>query len=266
VRPLAASALLFALSAALEPSIPSVTFTDATGSAGLDVVIHNSPTPARHQIETMAGGVAAFDYDDDGLLDLFFTNGAQQPALVKPDPTWWNRLYRNRGNGVFEDVTARAGLRGEGFSTAAAAADYDNDGHPDLFVVNYVKWDPAAEPVCKDPTSSQIAHCHPKFYTGLPNTLYHNNGDGTFTDVTAASVIGAHIGKGMCVAFADCGGDGPPRPVPHRRGQRNLPLLPQSRQGTLCRPHLSLTHRDGPPDGPPAFTISITTDREHPTS
>jgi hypothetical protein len=91
---------------------------------------------------------------------------------------------------------------------AAGWFDYDGDGFLDLFVVNYVAWDPATEPVCKDPVSGGVAHCHPKFYNGLPNTLYHNNGDGTFTDVSAASGIGAHIGKGMSVAFADYDGDG----------------------------------------------------------
>jgi hypothetical protein len=224
------------------------------------MVLHNSPTPVKHQIETTLGGVAALDYDGDGLLDLFFTNGARQPDLVKPDAGWWNRLYRNRGGGVFEDVTAKAGLRGEGFAMGAAVADYDNDGHPDLFVagvkhnalyrnrgdgtfadvtakagihdepwsvaagwfdydgdgfldlfvVNYVEWNAATEQVCKDPHSGQVVHCHPKFYKGLPNTLYHNNGDGTFTDVSAASGIRAAIGKGMSVAFADYDGDGRP--------------------------------------------------------
>ncbi|MDE3165778.1 MAG: VCBS repeat-containing protein, partial [Acidobacteriota bacterium] len=208
----------------------------------------------------MAGGAAALDYDGDGLLDVFLTNGAPQPGLTKPDPSWWNRLYRNLGNGRFEDVTVKAGLRGEGFSFGAAAGDYDNDGHPDLFVaglhrnylyrnrgdgtfedvtakagihsepwsvaagwfdydgdgrldlfvVNYVVWDPATEQVCMDPHSGQTAHCHPKFYTGLPDTLYHNNGDGTFTDVSEASGIRAHIGKGMGVAFADYDRDGRP--------------------------------------------------------
>jgi hypothetical protein len=237
---------------------PSVLFEDKSAGSGLDIVLHNAATPARHQIEAMVGGVAAFDYDGDGLLDLFFTNGASQPDLLKPDAAWWNRLYRNHGNGVFEDVTAKAGLRGEGFSIGAAAADYDNDGYPDLFVagvkrnalyhnrgdgtfeevtakagihnepwsvaagwfdydgdgfldlfvVNYVNWNPDTEQVCKDPKSGEAAHCHPKFYTGLPNTLYHNNGDGTFTDVSAESGIGAHVGKGMSVAFADYDGDG----------------------------------------------------------
>src|SRR5262249_15247861 len=204
-----------------------------------------------HQIETMLGGVALFDYDGDGRLDLFVTNGAHQPELVKTDESWWNRLYRNRGDGRFEDVTARSGVRGEGYAMGAAVADYDNDGHPDLFVagirrnilyhnrgdgtfedvtatagihsepwsvsagwfdyngdgqldlfvVNYVDWSPTAEPVCKDAHSGQTAHCHPKFYTPLPNTLYHNNGDGTFTDVSEASGIRRHRGKGMGVAF-----------------------------------------------------------------
>jgi hypothetical protein len=235
-------------------------FEDASARSGLDMVLHNGATPARHQIETMLGGVAALDYDGDGLLDLFFTNGARLPNLVKPDAGWWNRLYRNRGGGVFEDVTVKAGLRGQGYSMAAAAADYDNDGYPDLFVagvkhnalyrnrgdgtfeevtakagihdepwsigagwfdydgdgfldlfvVNYVEWNPDTEQVCRDPQSGQIAHCHPKFYQGLPNTLYHNNGDGTFTDVSAAAGIRAHIGKGMSVAFADYDGDGRP--------------------------------------------------------
>jgi hypothetical protein len=235
----------------------SVVFEDLTARAGIEVILQNSPTPAKHQIETMAGGLAAFDYDGDGLLDIFVTNGAQQPGLLKPGPAWWNRLYRNRG-GVFEDVTARAGLAGEGFSMGAAAADYDNDGHPDLFVagvkhntlyhnrgegvfedvsgkagihdepwsvaagwfdydgdglldlfvVNYVDWNPDREPACKDPHSGEQAHCDPRLYTGLPNTLYHNNGDGTFTDVSAASGIRRHVGKGMSVAFADYDGDG----------------------------------------------------------
>jgi hypothetical protein len=236
----------------------TVTLEDRSSGSGLEVVLHNAASPVRHQIETIVGGVAALDYDGDGLLDLFFTNGASQPGLVKPDAGWWNRLYRNRGNGVFEDVTAKAGVRGEGFSIGAATADYDNDGFPDLFVagvkhnalyhnrgdgtfqevtakagihdepvsvaggwfdydgdgfldlfvVNYVAWNPETEQACKDSKSGENAYCHPQFYSGLPNTLYHNNGDGTFTDVSAQSGIRAHVGKGMSVAFADYDGDG----------------------------------------------------------
>ena len=243
---------------ALRPDSAAVSFDDISTRSGLDAILRNSATPEKHQIETMAGGVAAFDFDGDGLVDIFLTNGARQPDLTKPDASWWNRLYRNRGDGHFEDVTAKSGLRGEGFSMGAAAGDFDNDGHPDLFVagvrrnilyrnrgdgtfedvtakagihgepwsvaagwfdydgdgrldlfvVNYVVWDPAHEQVCIDSRSGERAHCHPKFYSGLPNTLYHNNGDGTFTDVSEASGIRAHIGKGMSVAFADYDGDG----------------------------------------------------------
>jgi hypothetical protein len=259
LRPLLISAL-FLLPLRPDTAPPPITFEDLSATAGLTVVLHNSPTPEKHQIETMPGGFAAFDFDGDGLVDLFVTNGARQPQLDKPDPAWWNRLYRNRGNFRFEDVTAAAGLAGAGFSIGAAAADYNNDGHPDLFVVgvhrnylyrnrgdgtfedvtekagihaepwsvaagwfdydgdgrldlfvvNYVQWDPATEPVCKDSHSGERAHCHPRLYRGLPNTLYHNNGDGTFTDVSASSGIRQYVGKGMGVAFADYDGDGRP--------------------------------------------------------
>lgn len=251
-------AIWLALAPVVHPDTPPVSFEDASVRSGIDAVLRNGATPEKHQIETMPGGVAALDFDGDGLVDLFLANGALQPGLTKPDAGWWNRLYRNRGNGTFEDVTAKSGLRGEGFSMGAAAADFDNDGHPDLFVagvrrnflyrnrgdgtfedvtakagihaepwsvaagwfdydadgrldlfvVNYVNWDPATEQACIDARSGQRAHCHPKFYTGLPNTLYHNNGDGTFTDVSEASGIHARTGKGMSVAFADYDGDG----------------------------------------------------------
>jgi hypothetical protein len=235
-------------------------FEDRTPRSGIDFILHNGATGEKHQIETMAGGVAVLDYDNDGRPDLFFTNGARQPSLEKSDPSFYNRLYRNLGNWTFEDVTERAGLRGSGYSIAAAAGDfdndgftdlfvagvnrsflyrnrgdgtfedvtakagvgnagrwtvsagwfdYDNDGRLDLFVVNYVKWDPAKEAACGEPGQYRT-YCHPRFYEGLANTLYHNNGDGTFTDVSSQSGIGKHVGKGMGVAFADYDGDGYP--------------------------------------------------------
>ncbi len=235
------------------------TFFENRGARSrITMVLRNSATPEKHQIETMPGGVATLDFDNDGRLDLFFTNGASQPSLRKTDPTFHNRLYRNRGDWTFEDVTAKAGVSGEGYSIAAAAADFDNDGFADLFVagvnrnilyrnrgdgtfeditakagianqgrwgvsagwldydndgrldlflVNYVKWDPATEPYCGDARTFR-SYCHPKFYEGLANTLYHNNGDGTFTDVSESSGIARHIGKGMGVAFADYDADG----------------------------------------------------------
>jgi hypothetical protein len=117
--------------------------------------LDGSESPAKNVPETMAGGVAVFDYNGDGRPDIFFTNGADITTLKKSSAKYSNRLFRNEGNGVFTDVTAQAGLAGSGFDIGVAVADYDNDGHPDIFV----------------------AGVH-------GNTLYHNNGDGTFTDVT----------------------------------------------------------------------------------
>src|SRR5689334_22413951 len=118
--------------------------------------LENSETPERHAPETMAGGVAIFDYNNDGNLDIFFTNGADIRTLRKTSPKYSNRLFENDGKGNFKDVTAKAGLAGMGFDNGVAVGDYDNDGYKDLFV----------------------AGVH-------GNRLYHNNGDGTFTDVTA---------------------------------------------------------------------------------
>ncbi len=172
--------LLFSLATAVRPDTPQtpVSFEDITARSGIDATLRNSATAEKHQIETMPGGVAAFDFDGDGLVDIFVANGARQPELEKADVTWWNRLYRNRGEGRFEDVTVKAGLRGAGFSMGAAAADYDNDGHPDLFVAGVRR-----------------------------NFLYHNRGDGTFEDVTEKA--GIH-GERWSVAggWFDYDGDG----------------------------------------------------------
>jgi hypothetical protein len=117
--------------------------------------LDSSESPQRHAPETMAGGVAVFDYDNDGNLDIFFTNGADINTLQKSSPKYYNRLFRNNGDGTFTDVTEKAGLAGTGYDTGVAVGDYDNDGYEDIFVAGVYR-----------------------------NTLYHNNGDGTFTDVT----------------------------------------------------------------------------------
>lgn len=139
--------------------LPPPRFVDIAASAGIDFLLQHSPTSARHQIETMAGGVAVIDYDRDGLMDLYFTNGADSPSLRRSGRAQWNRLYRNRG-GRFEDVTAHAGVQGDGYMMGAAAADFDNDGFPDLFVAGVGR-----------------------------SILYRNNGDGTFRDITTASGV-----------------------------------------------------------------------------
>lgn len=138
----------------------SVEFRNRARDARLDFILHNNPTPEKHMIETMAGGIAAFDYNGDGLTDIFFTNGASLPSLEKSAPGFYNRLYRNEGHWKFTDVTAEAGVAGAGYSMGAAAGDYDNDGRTDLFVAG-------------------VFH----------NILYRNLGNGRFEDVTEKSGI-----------------------------------------------------------------------------
>ena len=136
-EPRALTLFALALAVAALPSLAAqggIRFRNLAVQAGLDFVLRNNPTEEKHLIETMAGGVAAFDFDRDGRIDLFFANGASLPSFRKVSPGHWNRLYRNLGGMQFEDVTERSGLEGRGYCTGAAAADYDNDGDVDLFV------------------------------------------------------------------------------------------------------------------------------------
>jgi len=227
--------------------------------------LENGESVARHVPATMLGGVAILDYNRDGRPDLFFTNGANLETLKKDAPKYRNRLFRNDGNGIFTDVTDKAGLGGAGYDCGVAVADYDNDGYPDLFVagvhhntlyhnnrdgtftdvtakagianapdpqfgpmwavaaawvdvnndglldlfiLNYLQWDYAAEPLCEYKGVSD--YCAPRSYKGLPNQLYLNQGDGTFKDVSQEWGIRQHVGKGMGVAVADYDLDGLP--------------------------------------------------------
>jgi hypothetical protein len=145
-------------------------------------------------------GVVVADYDNDGDQDMFVA-GLRE-----------NILYRNGNDGTFKDVTSEAGLSeadpkyGTLWSVAAAFLDFNSDGFLDLFVSNYCVWDPETEPIC-GPTNSPD-YCHPQHYDGLPNSLYLNNGDGTFTDISEESGLRQHIGKGMGLGIADFDGDG----------------------------------------------------------
>ncbi len=112
----------------------SIRFEDVSPRSGLNFVLNNCPTPRKYLAETMAGGIAAFDFNNDGRIDLFFPNGAEMPTLQKTGPQYFNRLYRNDGGGRFTDVTAETGLTGAGDSMGGAVADFDNDGFVDLFV------------------------------------------------------------------------------------------------------------------------------------
>ena len=247
---------------------PEVQFTDVTQAFGIDFQHENSATSNKYLIETMGGGVALLDYDNDGRLDVFFTNGAKigdpMPSGKMPDKSdrkFWNRLYHqnadgtftdvtekagltgaqqnyyamgvavgdydndgfediyvtgyggntlyhNNGNGTFTDVTKTAGVAAGGWSASAGFFDYDNDGKLDIFVTRYLDWSFKTNRYCGEQKPGYRAYCHPDNYDGVTNILYHNNGDGTFTDVSQKAGIANPSGKGLGVTFADYDGDG----------------------------------------------------------
>ena len=231
----------------------------------MDFVLENSPTPKKYLIETMPGGVALLDYNNDGLLDVFLVNGGKITSNMpeplnfdRDNPKYWNRLYRqnkdgsftdvteaaglahagngnygmgvavgdydndgypdlyvtsygknilyhNNGNGTFTDVTRKAGVEAGGWSESAGFLDYDNDGYLDLFVTRYMEWDPAHN---KDCGGYFHTYCPPAEYPATTNILYHNNHDGTFTDVSKSSGIAAKKSRSLGVAFNDYDNDG----------------------------------------------------------
>jgi hypothetical protein len=150
-------------------------FVDVAPRSKISYKSNNSRGDRKYFPRPMCGGVAIFDFDNDGRQDIFFTNGAQMPEMKKIDPSYYNCLLKQRADGTFEDVTAKAGLTGKDldFNFGVAVGDYDNDGNEDLFICSAGR-----------------------------NALYHNNGDGTFTDVTAASGIGGKPPKTLSVAAA----------------------------------------------------------------
>ena len=165
-------------------SIPG-NFVDITAKSHVVFNGQASHTAKKYLLETMGSGVALFDYDNDGLLDIFFANGAPLTDPMekgsipqKTDPKYWNRLFHQKKNGTFEDVTEKAGLQGVGYGMGVAVGDYDNDGYEDLYVTAYGG-----------------------------NRLYHNNGNGTFTDVTEKSGTGGS-GWSTSAAWVDLDNDG----------------------------------------------------------
>ena len=155
----------------------TVRFTDVTRESGVNAHHVNGASPDKHLIETMGSGGLFFDYDNDGWIDLFLVDGGSlnDPRVASQAK---HRLYHNRGNGTFEDVTARSGIQHRDYGMGACAGDFDNDGWIDLYVTNFG-----------------------------PNTLYRNRGDGSFTDVTASAKVGEPRWSASC-AFADLDKDG----------------------------------------------------------
>jgi hypothetical protein len=167
------------------PDIVPGNFVDVTASSGVQFHHCASQTAKKYMLEIMGSGVALFDYDNDGRLDIFLVNGApiSDPTPLgtiprKTDPKYWHRLYHQKPDGTFEDVTERAGVQGLGYGFGVAVGDYDNDGFEDLFVTEYGG-----------------------------NRLYHNNGNGTFTDVTEKAGVGGS-GWSTSAAWVDLDNDG----------------------------------------------------------
>jgi enediyne biosynthesis protein E4 len=238
-----------------------VRFTNVREQARITFQQDSTQTEEKYYLETMGTGVAWLDYDQDGLMDLFFVQSAATDAYKPSQPlrsalyhnngdgtftdvtqksgvageahygqgvavgdfdndgypdlyvTGYGRaiLYHNNGNGTFTDVTAKSGVADEaGWSTSAGWFDYDKDGWLDLVVTNYIEWSPKNNLWCGERRPGYRSYCHPGNYKGQHTKLYHNNHDGTFTDVSTASGVGKPEAKGMGVVLADFNNDGWP--------------------------------------------------------
>ena len=238
-----------------------VRYTDVREAAKITFQQDSTQTEEKYYLETMGTGVAWIDYDQDGLMDLYFVQSAATDIYKPPHPlrsalyhnngdgtftdvtdkagvggeghygqgvavgdfdndgypdlyvTGYDRaiLYHNNGNGTFTDVTAKSGVADEGgWSTSAGWFDYDKDGWLDLVVTNYIDWSPKNNIWCGEQRPGYRSYCHPGNYKGQRIKLYHNNHDGTFTDVSDASGVGKPEAKGMGVVLADFNNDGWP--------------------------------------------------------
>jgi hypothetical protein len=242
---------------------PVEAFVDATQRLGVNFQYRASHTSRKYLLETMGAGVALFDYDNDGRLDIYLVNGAplsdptpRGTVPQKTDSQYWNRLYHQKADGTFEDLTEKAGLEGAGYGMGVAVGDYDNDGFEDLYVtayggnklyhnngngtftdvtqkagvagggwstsaawvdldrdgfldlvvLRYLDWD-FDDVWCGEHKEGYRAYCHPDFFKPVSPLVYHNNGDGTFTEVTQKVGLGKP-GKGLGVAIGDYDRDG----------------------------------------------------------
>ena len=241
----------------------SAKFTDVSSALGVNFQYLASHTSKKYLLETMGSGVALFDYDNDGRLDIFLVNAAplSDSMLVNAIPqktgsAYWNRLYHQKRNGTFEDVTEKAGLTGVGYGMGVAVGDYDNDGFEDLYVtayggnrlyhnngdgtfsdvtekagvggsgwstaaawvdldndglldlvvLRYLKWD-FKDIFCGEHKEEYRAYCHPDLFQPISPLVYHNDGNGKFSEVSAAVGM-TKPGKGLGIAIADYDRDG----------------------------------------------------------
>ncbi len=276
-------ALLLAFNAASQPPKPTAPvpsqFTDIALRVRFDYVTRNDFRDRKYFPQPMCGGVAIFDFDNDGWQDIFFTNGSELPSMQRP-AAFNNCLLHNRHDGTFDDQTAAAGLLGKdmGYSLGVAVGDYDNDGFADLFICNlgenkllhnnhngtftdvtpgaglgkpqdtisvdaawfdydgdslpdllvsdYTKWTPAADFRCVDAQKREI-YCSPTRYISVPDRLYRNLGNGKFEDITAAAGLSEARGKGMGISIADVDRDGRPDVFVVNDTERNFLFMNQ---------------------------------------
>ena len=254
---------------------PNPIFSDFTSEAGITWRHFNGFSPDRYLIETMGGGVGLFDFDDDGWLDIFLLNGGETPRGKSEKPLQ-NALYHNLGNGKFVDVAADVGInRVKHYQMGVAAADFDNDGHQDIFITgfpnctlyhnngngaftditadaglqnagrwasgaawfdydrdgfldlvvcNYVEFSfEGVAPKCE--FVNVRTYCEQRAYKGMPLTIYHNNRNGTFTDVSRSSGLDRFVGRALGVVAIDIDDDGWPDLFVARDASPNLLLL-----------------------------------------
>jgi len=266
-----------------------VTFEDVTRILGIDFYHQASPTSQKYLLETMGAGTALFDCDNDRRLDIFFVNGARiadpmpKGSLpVKDDPKYWNRLYHQKPDGTFEDITQKAGLAGEGYGMGVATGDYDNDGNEDLYVTayprnhlyhnngdctfadvteiagvggsgwstsaafvdtdndgrldlivgRYMDWSFDNNPYCGEHLPGHRAYCNPDLFRGVPLLLYHNDGNGHFSDISGRSGLSKLDAKALGLAIADMDQNGRMDIVVANDGMREF-LLRNQGDGTF---------------------------------